>query len=441
MKTNESQGRGSLLWRTGALGLSAALWLSLLAGACGGSVSKGPSVGSESHFLAYCSGSCAAGLDCIGGICTRSCLTEQTSCGDLATGASCTNQSVEPGRVAVCDVSCGGPADCSALGSRYGCEAGFCRASGSAPGGSGGSGGSRPTGSSGSGGSASGACNPVGRYEVGKEGGYLPCCPGLTELSILVEMEDASRRRVCEQVEANSYSCIEGSCGDGICSEGEAPCGCGVDCPDSNWRASEAFCEQFRDQSPPPDVRTISIVNTGTVPLHIQREGCERERAPMIRVLRDGQRVDVAPEPNLGPGCRASCQAVLDSGWPYGTDRTGPCFSDDCVVAGPAKILPGQTLQEPVYLEASPQQLPRYCAEGIASETVECFTRVIPQPGNYTLELTASLIDCGSAADCECEPDGAGGCRNGVTLVQPFVISQPSSWYYQNQTLEISAPN
>lgn len=70
----------------------------LLAGACGGTVNKTPSIGSESHFLAYCEQGCGPGLDCIGGICTRPCLTGQASCTDLAANAACTNQSVEPGK-------------------------------------------------------------------------------------------------------------------------------------------------------------------------------------------------------------------------------------------------------------------------------------------------------------------------------------------------------
>jgi len=449
MKTNESKVRG---WRLGGAGT---LGLALLAGACGGSVHKPPSVGSESHFLAYCSGSCADGLDCIGGICTRSCLTQQGSCSDLAASARCTNASVEPGQVAVCDVSCSGAAECSALGSNYGCDAGFCRTPSSSPLGNAGSGGaagsagnsgSSGTGSSGtgSGGTGSGGgsvpnldCRPVGRYEVGKEGGYLPCCPGLSELSTLLEATDEAGRRSCQQLPLRSYSCTEGSCGDGVCAEGEAPCGCGVDCPDSNWRASEASCETYRDQSPPPDVRVISIRNTGDAPLYLLPEPTDcGPPTSLVSVTRDGQRVDVSPP----PACRTSCQSVIDAGWPYRPGQATPtCSSAICPSPAPVQILPGETLQHPTYLEVVPQQLPRYCAEGIASETIDCYTRAIPQPGNYTLTVRAALTNCGPSDDCNCDPDPSGACRNqNLPLRAPFLVDTPSAWYFQNQQIELS---
>jgi hypothetical protein len=99
-----------------------------LAVGCGGATSATPVVGGETHFLRSCSESCDDGLACIGGICTRSCLVAEASCDDLATGATCTAASVEPGAVAVCDLACAGAGDCSALGSGYACDAGFCRA-------------------------------------------------------------------------------------------------------------------------------------------------------------------------------------------------------------------------------------------------------------------------------------------------------------------------
>ena len=103
------------------------LGLAVLAGACGGTTANTPSLGSESHFLAHCAGSCGDGLDCIGGICTRACLTASSSCADLAPDASCTDQSVEPGAVAVCDVACTVQSDCARLGANYTCQGSFCR--------------------------------------------------------------------------------------------------------------------------------------------------------------------------------------------------------------------------------------------------------------------------------------------------------------------------
>lgn len=113
-----------------AAGVSALM--AVAAGACGGAASL-PSIGSESHFLAHCEATCTDGLDCIGGICTRACLTAGADCTDLDPAATCTNQSVEPGVVAVCDVPCAGSADCGSLGSEFTCAAAFCRDSSAAP--------------------------------------------------------------------------------------------------------------------------------------------------------------------------------------------------------------------------------------------------------------------------------------------------------------------
>jgi hypothetical protein len=102
----------------------------LLAGAlavgCGGAVGNGQSTG-ESHFLHYCSSSCGDGLECISGICTRGCLVGDSQCSALNSNATCTNESVEPGNVAVCDVACQSTSDCAALGSEHQCQSGYCR--------------------------------------------------------------------------------------------------------------------------------------------------------------------------------------------------------------------------------------------------------------------------------------------------------------------------
>jgi hypothetical protein len=104
-------------------------WLlaGVLAVGCGGAVGNGQSTG-ESHFLDYCTSSCGQGLDCISGICTRGCLVGDSQCGALNSNASCTNESVEPGNVAVCDVACQSTSDCAGLGAEHECKAGYCRA-------------------------------------------------------------------------------------------------------------------------------------------------------------------------------------------------------------------------------------------------------------------------------------------------------------------------
>lgn len=125
----------------------------LTAGGCGG-ILGGPITGGESHFLRSCISSCGGGLDCVSGVCTRGCVVNQESCDDLVTSAVCTDQSIEPGAVAVCDVACATNADCAMLGSTHRCQDGYCRgasvsaldgAGGSASTGTGGTGGSTVT--------------------------------------------------------------------------------------------------------------------------------------------------------------------------------------------------------------------------------------------------------------------------------------------------------
>jgi hypothetical protein len=59
-------------------------------------------------------------------------------------------------------------------------------------------------------------CRGPGRYEAGKEGSYLPCCAGLTE----VEYESAGYSEtgpICWSPPLRVYACVQGTCGDGIC--------------------------------------------------------------------------------------------------------------------------------------------------------------------------------------------------------------------------------
>ena len=88
-----------------------------------------------------------------------------------------------------------------------------------------------------------GRCHGVGHYQAGKEGGYLPCCTGLSEVFLQVAAEQGvSHERVCiEPIGFRNYACIEGRCGDGRC---EAPeglaCGCAQDCPSAVWQKTDA---------------------------------------------------------------------------------------------------------------------------------------------------------------------------------------------------------
>lgn len=111
-------GTGRSKWRY-ALAL---LWLA----ACGGAVGQ-PSVGGESHFLRHCGDGCGPGLECVSDVCTRACRVDRSDCSDLAEGATCTNTSIEPGALAVCDLGCRSSADCRTLGAGFTCSSGFCR--------------------------------------------------------------------------------------------------------------------------------------------------------------------------------------------------------------------------------------------------------------------------------------------------------------------------
>jgi hypothetical protein len=78
-----------------------------------------------------------------------------------------------------------------------------------------------------------GPCRPLGRYVAGKglDGSdYEPCCAGLNEIFTQSASTDASGAAVCVQIPARTYSCIQGSCGDGTCEEPERSCGCPEDC-------------------------------------------------------------------------------------------------------------------------------------------------------------------------------------------------------------------
>jgi hypothetical protein len=312
--------------------LASACWFAW-AGACGGKSDSVPVVGSESHFLMRCTDACdSEQLACIGGICTQSCIIGEDSCGALASTAQCTDQSVEPGNVAVCDVSCTGRDDCAALGDEHVCDGGFCRL-----------------------GAADG--QPL----------------------------DA------------------------------------------------AVCEDFRDQTPPPVVRGITLLNTGTATLYIQ------PHHPMCSIQSSLVRV-YQIESGSGPRelhltgfvCAPKCGETMDSGWPYEGEGSldNECPGATCVGPDPAVALePGASLFEGARTESIPARLPRGCATGITTDAVNCYQRVLPEPlasdpdgGTYRFVVSASLTpECGAG----CEP-----------LV--FQLEDPG-YFYGDQVFEISA--
>jgi hypothetical protein len=63
------------------MALLALAFSALVLVACG-SKSNETTLGGESHFLSDCGDGCEAGLECIGGVCTKEC-TQNDDCDDL----------------------------------------------------------------------------------------------------------------------------------------------------------------------------------------------------------------------------------------------------------------------------------------------------------------------------------------------------------------------
>jgi hypothetical protein len=106
----------------------------LLSLAFGCSPKAEPTVGSESHFLSDCDGSCASGLSCLCGVCTSSCVAPSdcvafdgaatcVSLADRGTGTTC----AQADATAFCDVPCSSSTACTGLDPRYSCNRGYCR--------------------------------------------------------------------------------------------------------------------------------------------------------------------------------------------------------------------------------------------------------------------------------------------------------------------------
>lgn len=177
----------------------------LLAAAGCGSKVREVVVGGETGFLAACGSDadCKSGL-CACGVCSRTC-EEPSDCDDeraeCASGeAACAGEerSVCVPKAASSDASSGQPTEPSS-------------------------------------GATSQACRGKGHYEAGKEGSYLPCCEGLTEVFHLSPAE-GDDGPVCVDLPLRVYACVEGECGDGVCEVGEdVACGCADDCPGAVW--------------------------------------------------------------------------------------------------------------------------------------------------------------------------------------------------------------
>jgi hypothetical protein len=93
-----------------------------------------PQEGSETHFLKWCDGGCAAPSTCVCGVCTTSCEAA-TDCDGHGAQVSCVSLAprvaelrCDPSAAAtICDSECVEAADCAWLGAGFGCENGYCR--------------------------------------------------------------------------------------------------------------------------------------------------------------------------------------------------------------------------------------------------------------------------------------------------------------------------
>jgi lysophospholipase L1-like esterase len=96
----------------------------------------GPTTGSETHFLSWCSsdGSCEGELSCVCGVCTAGC-SETSECATFGSSAECRDVGDKPldqactgaPVAATCEAACAEDADCETLGAELRCDRGFCR--------------------------------------------------------------------------------------------------------------------------------------------------------------------------------------------------------------------------------------------------------------------------------------------------------------------------
>lgn len=305
----------------------------VIGASCGGVSQTGPVLGSESHFLARCSGSCGGGLECIGGLCTRSCTPEEDTCGELQSLATCTSRDGPGAAVSVCDLPCSEDTTCGGLGAGYVCADAFCRA------------------------------------------------------------------------------------------------------PDTSLADATLSCEFYLDDSPPPVVRGVTILNTSDVTLYVQTyspgcPGSPNYEPALVHVSPIGAG-DSAPELNVhGIGCAQSCQTVMQNGWTgTGEGGTSPaCPELACPPASPlpwVAVEPGQSLFEANRMEFVNERLPRGCADGVVTEAVNCQARRIPPlDGGYFIAVIVSAT---------------AGCETSNCVGQIF--SRPVGNYFNaDNTLEITEP-
>lgn len=81
----------------------------------------------ETHFLESCDTGCAAGYECLCGVCTLSCDDDQVCEGELDAATCQASNSACGSEASVCDVACSDDDDCAEMGEGFQCQSGQCR--------------------------------------------------------------------------------------------------------------------------------------------------------------------------------------------------------------------------------------------------------------------------------------------------------------------------
>lgn len=241
----------------GLLGLATAV-------GCGGRTNHAD-LGGETGFLLTCGSDvdCQSGL-CACGVCSRTCV-ETSECGS----GTC----VSPESAAACNGE-----------TRTVCLPAESTSSGA------------PTDTAAS--SSAAECRGQGHYQAGKEGSYLPCCEGLTEVFQLSPGENDDGP-ICTDPPLRVYACVEGTCGDGVCEVGEdVRCGCVDDCPGAAWGNVEAGTANGGESSSDETTDNSSLI------------------PPCYGLACEGALLSLSPGPITievdvqGPFCGATCGRV-----------------------------------------------------------------------------------------------------------------------------------
>ncbi|MCY1056799.1 hypothetical protein [Nannocystis sp. SCPEA4] len=173
-----------------------------------------------------------------------------------------------------------------------------------------------------------------------------------------------------------------------------------------------SICESYLSEEDDSTAMTITIVNTGAVPLWLDAVGCEG--VPAMHIAGDaGENLYIGADPCPIPECEELMQG----------DCVRDCF--DCGQPWGIRLDPGTSLG--VLWSASDgetMQMTAECGPG-ANCPGECVAGRVRPAGTYEITVTA-YTEC--AGDCECAAaDPELGCALGaeVDKSQPLVVIVP----------------